>query len=115
MSVIGQREGVHNGVIAHYQSTQAADCQSDECTWQKFVPRKHQKRLEACKDCGEEGDGALQEIGIGQWQAEESDVGPEVEELGKVQSGDVVGLVAQDYAAVVDDEKPEEGEDGYVG
>lgn len=49
---------------------------------------------------------------IGEGPAEKDEVGPEVKELGRVDCWDMVGLVAQDDAAVDEDEGDECGEEG---
>ena len=49
---------------------------------------------------------------VSEGPAEEDEVGPEVEELGRVDCWDVVGLVAQDDAAVDEDESDKCDEEG---
>lgn len=46
-----------------------------------------------------------------EWPGEEGDEGPEVEHLGEVDGCVVVGFVAEDDAAVPDDEGDEAGEE----
>lgn len=64
------------------------------------------------REPGKESQRDADEVLIRKWPAEEDQVRPKIEQLGRVDGGDVIRLVAEDNATIDQDERAEGGDQG---
>lgn len=96
VAVVGEGEGVDDGVEVNGGGGNDGPEGDDPGAGEKVLLAGLDVGLElgGGEVGGEEGEGGGEEVGEKDGEGEEGDVGPDVEHLGRVDGGDVVGFVA---------------------